>query len=764
MQKSTFSVVLALLLLNPAALFAAEEITIEEVIVTAERRAENMQSVPVAITAFTGDALDEQGIVDIKGITERTPGFTMGVFNPGQPQFYIRGIGSNEDGAGGDQSVIIFVDEVYIGRSAGSDLDLFDLERVEVLRGPQGTLFGKNVIGGAVNLITKRPTEETEYKVQATLGNLDAVTIRGLASGEITENVYGKISFSSQERDGYVDSLIDRFPQAFPGTSSNLLGDFEQHNIDTQSLRGALRFTPSDTVEVNLTANVSTMDRAGPTYLSIGPGGIPFTADSALVPGYGRDIHENLVEDPGFSRSDIWGLTARVDWDLNDTITLTSLTSYREVRADQEWFFSNPQLTALRLSTNAVPLYLVGGNNYSDDSDTYTHEFRLTGNSERLHWVAGVYLLNEQTDRNETVPAGLSFSDGMGGIGTALPVIDAGDLQENETDSYSVFGQLTYNLTETLSVTIGGRQTWEEKEISRLGTPNALAPGRNFNFTTDEDWSAFTGKFGVEWQATDDAFFYLNISEGFKSGGFQGLAASELIAITPFDPEEAILYEVGAKTEWLDNRLRLNAAIFYTDYTDLQILQLLVPNDAPFGTAGQLITQNAADADIEGFELEFVFRATENLTIQGSYTYLDSEFASFFVPSGFRPPDGGAGTSTDRTGNALRNAPENAYNILVQYDVDFDSGANLTLQADWRHKDDAFQDPDVFDFAKVPEYDVLDLRATYRFANNNLTAALWMKNALDEEHFLHNFPLQGSGQATPAPPGTYGLTLTWQNN
>ena len=185
---------------------------IEEIIVTAERRAESLQSVPVAITAFTGEEMDAQGIVDIKGITERTPGFTMGVFNPGQPQFYIRGIGSNEDGAGGDQSVIVFIDEVYIGRSAGSDFDLFDLERVEVLRGPQGTLFGKNVIGGAVSLITKKPTEETVMKFEGTVGSLDETTVRGLVSGEIAENVYGKVSFSSRRRDGRGPGLLGSRP------------------------------------------------------------------------------------------------------------------------------------------------------------------------------------------------------------------------------------------------------------------------------------------------------------------------------------------------------------------------------------------------------------------------------------------------------------------------------------------------------------------------------------------------------------------------
>jgi len=742
---------------------ALAEAAIEEIIVTAERRAESLQSVAVAITAFTGEDLDAQGIVDIKGITERTPGFTMGVFNPGQPQFYMRGIGSNEDGAGGDQSVIIFIDEVYIGRSAGSDLDLFDLERVEVLRGPQGTLFGKNVIGGAVSLITKKPSEDTELKLQGTVGNLNAITVRGLASGEIADNVYGKVSFSSRRRDGYVDSLIDQFPAFFPDVSGNLLGDFEQHDVNTDSFRAALRFTPSDTLEINLTANRSSMDRAGPSYLSIGPAGIPFSADSSLVPNYGDDIHENFVDDPGFSRSDIWGVTARFDWDITESISLTSLSSYRKVEADQQWFLSTPELSALRLSQSAVPLYLIGSNDYSDDSDTFTHEFRFTGGNDRWHWVAGLYYMNEQTDRNETAPIGLSFSDGAGGVAFSLPIIDGGDLQENETDSYSVFGQFTYNITDRLAVTLGGRQTDEEKDISRLGTPTATSPNRIFDFKTGNDWDSFTGKFGLEWQVTDDHFLYLTVSEGFKSGGYQGAAATELIAITPFDPEEAILYEIGAKTEWWDNRIRLNAAVFYTDYTDLQILQLLVEEDAPFGTGGQLITQNAADAEIEGVELEFTIIPFDNLTIQGSYTHLDTEFANFFTPAGFRPPDLGAGTTTDRAGNPLRNAPDNAYNVLVRYDMEV-AGGSLSLQADFRHKDIAYQDPDVFEWAAVPEYDVVDLRATYLWPSGNIETTLWVRNAADEEYFLHNWPLQGSGQATPAPPRTYGLTVTWTND
>ncbi len=741
----------------------ASDRPIEEIIVTSQRRAENMQSVPIAVTAFSGDDLDEMGIVDIKGITERTPGFTMGVFNPGQPQYYIRGIGSNEDGAGGDQSVIIFVDEVYIGRSAGSDLDLFDLERVEVLRGPQGTLFGKNVIGGAVSLVTKKPTEQTELKFEGTVGNLEALTIRGLASGQIAANTYGKLSFSSRRRDGYLKSQIGQFPEFFPGLSPDSLGKFDQLDVNSDSVRGALRFVPTDRMEINLTANYSTMDRAGPSYRSVGPGGIPFLADAALLPNYEDRHHENLLEDPGRSTNDIYGITARLDYDIGDATTFTSLTSFRDVEAEQVWYLGTKNLAALRLSTNAVPLYLVGSNDYTDDSETFTHEFRLTGAFDRFNYVAGAYYLKEKTHRNERAPIGLDFSNGMGGVGVSIPVIDGGDDQRNETDSYSLFGQFGFDLTDTITLSFGGRQTWEEKDISRLGTPSGLNPGRVFDFETGEDWSAFTMRAGIEWQATEDIFVYATLSEGFKSGGYQGLANTELIAITPFDPEEAVLYEVGVKSEWLDNRVRVNMALFTTDYSDLQILQLLVPEDAVPGTAGSLITQNAADADIEGVEVEFTFIPVENLTISGAYTHLNTEFSNFFIPSGFRPPDLGGGTPVDRTGNELRNAPKHAFNILARYDWPLGNGGALSLQGDWRYKGKAFQDPDVLEFSAVPSYDVVDFRATYAWPNGHLETTLWLRNAFDEDYFLHNWPLQGSGQATPAPPRTYGLTLTWRN-
>lgn len=774
------------LILLPAAVLAAgvgigvsaqaqtgSEAVLEEITVTAQRRAERLQDVPIAVTAFSGDDLRAQGIVDLKGVTERTPGFTMGEFNPGQTQLYIRGIGSNEDGAGGDQSVVVFVDEVYIGRSAGQDVDLFDLERVEIMRGPQGTLFGRNVVGGAVSLITKKPDEETELVIEGSFGNYDAVTLRGLASGEIAENLYAKVSFSSRRRDGYLENHIRNFLSFYEGQGISPFdfGDDQVRKIDRDSIRAALRWVARDDVEVNLTASFSTLDEDGAVRHYIdGPGGaVLFPAHSALIPGYAGDIQAVLTDDVGRFERDVVGLTARVDWDFSDSITFTSLTSHREVNAlNLEHGLGTPTFSEVLLSSGVIPFGIDGFNDYTDDSITFTQEFRFTSTGAgRLRWVGGLYYLSEDVDRHETASTGIKLPLPGGGFldlpGFNIDNTVGGDNQMAETVSYAAFGQLTYDLTDRWSLIVGGRWTRDDKEISRVGTPNGVQVVAPFDVSAEADWTEFTSKAGLNFQLSDDLLFYGSFSEGYKSGGFQGLSPTGIQASTPFDPEFATLYEVGAKTEWLDNRLRVNLAAFFTDYEDLQVLQLLVPEGSPPGTPGILLTQNAANAEVSGLELEFVAAATDRFTIQGSVTTLDTEFTDFFAPAGFRPPDGGAGTSASRIGNDLRNAPELAYNVLLRYVAPLPSGAELALQADFRHKDEAFQDPDNLEFAAVPEYDVTDLRVAWSNADNNIEVAGWVTNAFDEDYFIHNFPGLGDGIATAGPPRMYGVTFTWRN-
>ena len=754
---------------------AGAAVTLEEVVVTANRRVESMQSVPLAVTAFSGDAMREMGILDIKGITERTPGFTMGTFNPGQTQLFIRGIGSNEDGAGGDQSVIVFIDEVYIGRSAGMDVDLFDLERVEVLRGPQGTLFGKNVVGGAVNMITKKPTEETEIRFEGTYGRFEEVTLRGLASGQLADNVFAKVAVSLQRRDGYFESEAGNFPEFFPGG----VDPEDTLDRDSDSVRLGLRLTPSDRLEVNLSASYSEAKRNGQPehYIPSDNGALnsgSYRAAAALIPNYDDEIHKGLwSNEPGFFKGETKGVTARFDYELTPSIQFTSLTSYREVESENQ--DSTGQLnTGAATQTGISALYasvlppftflIFGENSYTDDSDTFTQELRLTSSGDSaLQWVAGVYYLQEKTDRTEWMALGGDLTLPGGALTTLFPRIDGNDAQSNETDSYAVFGQLTYDVTDQLSITVGARYTSEEKKLDRVGTPSNFGLIGDFDFSTDEDWDELTSKVSLEYQATDDLFFYYSYSEGFKSGGFQGTASSLLAASTPFDPETAKLHEIGAKTEWFDNRVRLNIAAFHTDYKDLQILQLLVPIDAPPDTPGVLVTQNASDAKIKGVELELNASPVEGLFIQGSATWLDTEYKNFGIPEGFRAPGAGAGPVRD--GNELRNAPDFAWNLLARYEWELgDNGGTLALQGEWRHKDQVWQDPDNFVWAGVPEYDIADYRVIYTTPSGNFQIAGWVNNAHNEDYFVHNFPLSNTGSATPGAPRTYGVTVSWQNN
>ncbi len=736
----------------------AAEKGIEEVVVTAQRRAENLQSVPIAVSAFSEEALRTQGIDSLTEVATRTPGFSMGTFNVAQPQLFIRGIGSNDDGAGADSSVVVFIDEVYVGRNSGTAMDLFDLERVEVLRGPQGTLYGKNVVGGAINLVTRKPDEEFRAKLEGTFGNFDLANFRGFASGPLAENVFGKIAFSSKKREGYLDSEIGRFPQFFGSIPPEQLGQFEQLDEDTESIRAHLRFTPTDRLEINLTADRSELRQSGPARYTVGgPNG------RILAGLIEDDIYTNLATDPGISDREINGYMGRVDYDF-DFATFTSITAYREADAIVDvGDVSDEAIALLASSPNAQfgDALINGANNtFRDESEQLSQEFRLTSAGEGpVDWVLGAYFLKEEVFRVESFDLGFNLALGDG---TALPLLaptTGSSYMDNETEGYAFFGQASWQINDQWRITAGGRYTDEEKTAKTRSVAGGFLVLESFDVQADDSWAEFTPKVSVDFQLNDDVFFYGTVSKGYKSGGFQGSPPVERTATTPYDKEIAWLYEVGAKTEWFDNRLRLNLSLFQTDYEDLQVFQLLVPADAPDGTPGVLTAQNAADAEIKGAEFEFIVMPLPNLTLRGSYTYLDTEYAKFTAPAGFRTP--GGVDPTLREGNRLRNAPEHAFNILAVYDILFENGASLALQADYRKKTRVFQDPDNERVASIPGYDVLDARIAYTTANGQWEVAGWMKNALDEEYFLHNFPVSGSGAATPAPPRMMGITFTW---
>jgi len=715
MNPLTRAPVIAILFLLGISSAGAQEL--EEITVTAQKRAQSLQSVPIAITAIGGEEMREADIHTLDDIAVKTPGFFMGSFNKGQPQLYIRGIGSNADGAGSDVSVVTFLDEVYIGRASGSVFDLFDLDRVEVLRGPQGTLFGKNAIGGAVSMITSKPSETFYGRAELSLGNLNAVVARALVSGPISDNVFGKVSASFRSRDGFVESV----------TTGQKMSDQGNGGI-----RGTLLFTPREDVEVQVTADYNKSEETGAGRILVADNN-PATPDilvgiaQAANPAAANDYTKTFADNQGVADVEAGGIMGKVNWDVGSG-TFTSITAYR----------TSDYLNVDDIPAWSLSLGVIDATTFVDESaDQFSQEFRFagTGMDNRLNWVAGVYYLTEDVERQENSEV-------------AVPAVAATSqsFQDNTTDSISAFGDFTYDFSDRFSAVVGARYTSEDKNIRQVGIPPVAFPhtiNESYDITASKSWNAFTPRVVLQWQVSDELFFYGSYAEGFKSGGFEGTASSEIAARTPFNQEDAKAFEIGAKMELLNDRLRLNVAGFTTDYTDLQVL---VRKPAfPGDPLGVVITENAADATSNGLEIEFDAILSENFEVSGSYTYLDATYDRYLEPNGI-----------DNAGNRLRNAPENAVNLVAKYTKDLAGGAQISVRYDFFHSDEAFQDPREEPGAAKPAYDLSNLRVSYTPANGDWEFAVWGRNLFDEEYLTHNFPLQPFGN-----PGTAGAPLTY---
>lgn len=694
---------------------------LEEVVITAQKREQSLQDVPIAITAFDAESMRANAIVGLSEIAERTPGFVMTSVNPAEANLYIRGIGTEglNSNAAGDGSVVMFVDGVYVGRAGGSNMDLFDLERVEVLRGPQGTLFGKNAVGGLVHLVTAKPTEDLQARLQTTIGNLNRTDIRGMVSGPISDNFFGKLAYSSRTRDGFISNE----------TTGNKVYD-----ENSQSVRAALRYVPDGyDLEVTISADLAQQREAGRPRTNLCD---TSNAGGAHCVGINPDeFVVNSVTDGHLDR-DVSGVTAEINWGTSFG-TITSISAYRQAEVDfEDAFFSNPVTSSTIESINRNV----------EESSQFTEELRLasTAFDNRLDWVVGLYYLTEDVSRNEML------DQHFGALAPFL-VGEVSFPQGVTTTSYAIFAQGSYEIVEDLTLTVGARQTWEKKEVE-LGA--VLLSGSNpppfttpYNVNAEESWGEFTPKFVLDYAARDNLMLYASAARGFKSGGFQGTASTPESAVVPYDPETAWSYELGAKTQWFDNRLRVNAAAFYTDHEDLQLTELI--------PACCVVVGNAANAEIKGVELEFQVVPTEGLDISGSYSYLDAKFADF-----------ASGATVDNSGNTLPRSPQNKLNLAVLYQWPLATLGTASVRVDWSYQDEMF-----FEASNTPNevqdsYDTLNARVALKGAGENWELALWGKNLGDEliKSHIVAFPLYGQELVMYQPPRTWGLSVSWKLN
>ena len=659
----------------------------DEIVVIARKREERVIDVPVAITAMSETQLEKLGANDLSGVQGAVPNVNIvqGRGSASSANFYIRGIGQPDALQTFDPAVGVYVDGVYLSRIQGALLNLFDVERVEVLRGPQGTLYGKNTIGGAVNIVSKKPDLDTMRGEAAfTYGRFDETTAKGyvsvpLAPGSVALSLAGIYD----DRDGIVTD---------PRTGN------KYNDRNNLSGRAILRAKASDAIEVLVSGDYTRQRNA----LTLGYLKAPLLqTDFALgavqlAPAnpYGRyDYKASTSFSNGEGqRLDHWGLSGTVNVDLGGDLSLTSITAYRKLKTR---FFVDIDATQFELGDVFVGV----------DQNQFSQELQVKYDGDQLKGVFGLYYLKENNDSHQE-----AYADGLFAFG-GFPITFTRFIDDaQDTKSYAAFGQFTYDFTSAFSLTAGLRYTKEKKQYNRftttassLGLLNGIAYNFPNNlplpFTGDDtvSYDAWTPMVSASFKPSDDTLLYASASRGFKAGGFNGRVNSNgdisvtvggVTTVVPtFAPEKVWTYEAGAKGSFLNGRVMLSGAVFHSIYEDFQAR---VGNGTNVGLGGSFPVLNAGKLRIQGFEFEAAVKPVRALTLSASLGYLDSKYKRFDDPRRL-PPLGGAAFSCNPTGTKIACKPAFSPPLSMRLGADYKAAlgdsATLTLGGDLRFVD-----------------------------------------------------------------------------
>jgi iron complex outermembrane receptor protein len=765
---------------------ARSELAVQEVTVTARRREEKLQTTPVAVTALSGDALEVRGAESVDALSQYVPNLQFdgaaalsgGAYNA---TIFIRGIGQNDFAIFSDPGAAMYVDGVYLGRSIGGIMDAVDLERVEVLRGPQGTLFGRNTIGGAVNIISKQPTDELSGELALTTGRFNRFDAHGTLNLPFSDRFLTRWTASRLTQDGYAHRLTDG---ADLGDKDSLVGRAQALWKATDDL--TVSFTGDGTRVRQNSAPLTLIDvtATGTPFLNLynalaapnlgisAPNGVR-TVNSSWITG---DIDTTYAGAQTVNNLDTRGAALTVDWDRGKGLAIKSISAYRNLDA-----------LFIRDGDNTPFAYRETVND--DEQHQFSQELQLSGVSfaDRLNWLVGAYYFDEKaTEHGKANLAIGTFSAlqaltlspgttwcGLPGanprpIASCPPPLRFGgagnpnnigfDVGVNlftrvANESIAFFGQGTYKLTDILSTTVGLRWTQDRKRLQLIHRREASgayvvgAPGTQDTFR--DDWSELTPKLGLELQATPDALLYASYAKGYKSGGFNGRPLSGIQEVlTPYDPETVKSYEIGAKTGWFERRVTANLAVFYNDYKDMQ----LTINATP-----QNFVRNAGAAEIKGAELEVVSRLARGLDFNFSAGYLDAKYTELDPQlATLNPPL--------TLGMHLVKAPMWTLSSGLQYSFAAGAAGHVTLRADWSYKSRVYED--VFNDARLvqPAFDIVNAYASFTTQDERWELALFGTNLTDERYRLSGNSSLGFGlaESTFAPPREWGATLRYR--
>jgi len=704
----------------------------DEIIVTAQKREQALSDVPIAISALSGDDLKDRNYTGLEDFMGAVPNLSVSNYG-GSLRANIRGVGQPSLNPGAEGATALHMNGVFLSRTYEGGLTFADLERVEVLRGPQGTLYGRNATGGSINFITKRPSEEFEAGFKATYGNYELVRTEGMISGAITDRLLARLVVGSENRNGYSLNLFD----------GNYYDDSNKH-----SARATLVFDASDNLKFTLIGDYHYENDGNYATHLLGQGIPGQTLAGVLAGGETTPLGvDGAAIDPRILNIDsipqnkrrVGGVSLNAEWQLNETLKLVSISGYRRSKYRITADFD---ATSTPFPSNEPDFNYVQG----EEAEQYSQELQLVGDVSQLSYILGAYYFHE-----ELSPAFYDF-------GFSPPPFPFGlrTTGNTETNAYALFGQATYSVTDRFDITAGLRYSNEKRSIEEVWTSGGAVLGffgpcleQADLLCVNEDserFDALTPKFVVDFDLTDELMAYASVSRGFKSGGY---SVGDLQPA--FSPELIWAYEAGLKFNDDRGRVSANLSGFHYKYSDLQIVQVI---------DGFTSTKNAASSTVNGFEVEMVLRPLEGLTFTNAFAFLDAQFDDFMIAD---PAFPGLGIQ-DLSGNYLPNSPKFTNNFVANFQTPILTDKVFRASLEWNWRDTVYFTE--FNLPNASQSSVSTLNSSLAISGGEGASwffEIWGKNLTDKtvisQNFISSDTLGRPRNGSLLPPRTYGATL-----
>ncbi|MDB5678291.1 TonB-dependent receptor [Sphingomonas bacterium] len=721
---------------NPPPAADANGPAIDDIVITAQRREESLQKTPIAVTAISGEDLRAQNITSVADLARIAPSLSINASGSNAPTasvplIYIRGIGQPDPAIYSDPGVPVYVDGTYVAKSAGGALDLPDIQRVEILRGPQGTLFGKNAVGGAVNVVTATPGKDPQVRVEFTGGTYNLLQARAYASVAASDTLGLSVAVNLKGQDGYGDRL------AINGKRLGRLGD-----QDRLSGRVKLRWAPTNALTIDLAADYSAYTDTvtpGQTKIiqsnllnlwnaNVGGPQLGITISQANTAS-GR--YDNFSQAYQPARDRIYGLSGTLTYDLGGGFSLKSISAYR-----------NAHIYFLRDTDGSPATYIEISRN--SRSRQYTQEVQLLGKlfDDKLNFIVGGFYLREDASEFNvaTILPGLYRTLHVAGFDIGRRYIST-----QSTDSYALYAQGTLKITSRLSLTAGIRYTEDRKDVTVfVDSPES---GIVYVPTTPlkGDYNAFTPRFSLDYQVTPNVLIYASASRGYKSGGFNQRPATA-VSLTEFQPETLWSYEAGIKSDLFDHHIRANFAVYRANYSNIQLTRQILINN-------QIISDinNVAKARIQGFEGELTIVPVKGFELSGTVGYVDDKYTKL-QPGAIVAPTG-----------KIPYVPTWNVGVSARYKIDLGSGGTLTPSVNYAYRSSSFSTPINSAVSFMPSYGIIGARLAYAPRKGPWEVSVFGTNLADKRYITSIGDSQGIGIVYQllGRPREFGATLAF---